>query len=96
MQQLTETFRRLVERSEATTAQWVLWHLREMAERVEEPSTRRELEHTLRDSPELLAEVQLALDAVGAVVADAAVAARQVERLGRIIDQIHGERAGQE
>lgn len=85
MEQLTETFRRLVEESEATPAQWALWHLRQMAEAVGDLVTREELEHALRARPELLSEAQAGLDAVGAVVADAALAARNKPSVEQVI-----------
>jgi predicted hydrolase (HD superfamily) len=74
MEDVTEAFRRVVERSDATPAQWVLWYLRETAERCADPVIRLELQHALMASPELLAEAQMALDSVGGIVAEAALA----------------------
>lgn len=79
MDELTETFRRLVERSQTPPAQWVLWLIRQSAEHTADPVTRIELQHALQECPELLAEVQHALDTVGDVVAEAAAAVREVE-----------------
>jgi predicted nucleic acid-binding protein len=93
MEELTEAFRRLVERSQTPPAQWVLWLVRQAAEQVCDPVTRLELEHALRDSPELLAEMQSALDGIGDVVAEAAAAARTAERMGRLMEQIRAEQA---
>lgn len=74
MEELMAAFRLMVERSDATPAQWMAWHVRMLGELAADPVARLELEHALRDSPELLESAQIALDSVGAIVAEAGLA----------------------
>jgi hypothetical protein len=76
MEELMRIFREMVERSDATAAQWAAWHLRMLGEIAEDAVTRVELEHALREDPELLEAAQIALDAVGGVVAEAGLMRR--------------------
>ncbi len=74
MDELTEAFRRLVEASDATAAQWLRWHLGYLGELAADPITRVELGHALRSSPELLHSAQMDLDSVGDLIAEASLA----------------------
>lgn len=74
MDEMTRAFLRVVAQSRCTAAQWMAWHTQRLGELAADPVARLELEHALRDSPELLEAAQIALDSVGAVVADAAMA----------------------
>lgn len=79
MEELMRAFRLMVERSDATAAQWMAWHVQMLGELAADPIARVELEHALRDSPALLESAQIALDSVGSVVAEAALAREGAE-----------------
>lgn len=74
MDDVTRAYVQMVERSDATAAQWIAWHLQCIGQYLADPVQRLELRAALIESGELLHDAQATLDSVGEIVAEAGLA----------------------